>query len=59
MVELITLLTYTLKRFGISAKVFKSDDASNLEELIDNKTKAIFFLNHYQILKLPLQMWKK
>jgi O-acetylhomoserine (thiol)-lyase len=39
----ITLLTYTLKRFGISAKVFKSDDASNLEELIDNKTKAIFF----------------
>ena len=39
----ITLLTYTLKRFGINAKVFKSDDASNLEELIDNKTKAIFF----------------
>ena len=39
----ITLLTYTLKRFGISAKVFKSHDASNLEELIDNKTKAIFF----------------
>ncbi|WP_368029997.1 O-acetylhomoserine aminocarboxypropyltransferase/cysteine synthase family protein [Arcobacter sp. s6] len=39
----ITLLTYTLKRFGISAKVFKSEDASNLEELIDDKTKAIFF----------------
>ena len=39
----LTLLTHTIKRFGISAKVFKSDDASNLEELIDDKTKAIFF----------------
>ena len=39
----VTLLTHTIKRFGISAKVFKSDDASNLEELIDDKTKAIFF----------------
>jgi len=39
----VTLLTHTIKRFGISAKVFKSEDASNLEELIDNKTKAIFF----------------
>ncbi len=39
----ITLLTHTIKRFGIKAKVFKSTDASNLEELIDENTKAIFF----------------
>jgi O-acetylhomoserine (thiol)-lyase len=39
----VTLLTHTMKRFGITAKVFKSADASNLEELIDDKTKAIFF----------------
>ena len=39
----VTLLTHTIKRFGIKAKVFKSDDASNLEELIDDNTKAIFF----------------
>ena len=39
----VTLLTHTIKRFGISAKVFKSDDASDLESLIDDKTKAIFF----------------
>ena len=39
----VTLLTHTIKRFGITAKVFKSSDASNLEELIDDDTKAIFF----------------
>ncbi len=39
----ITLLTHTIKRFGITARVFKSSDASNLEELIDDNTKAIFF----------------
>jgi O-acetylhomoserine (thiol)-lyase len=39
----VILLTHTIKRFGITAKVFKSSDASNLEELIDDKTKAIFF----------------
>lgn len=39
----VTLLTHTIKRFGINAKIFKSDDASNLEELIDDKTKAIYF----------------
>ena len=39
----VTLLTYTMKRFGINAKVFKSDDASDLESLIDDKTKAIYF----------------
>lgn len=38
-----TLLTHTLKRFGISAKVFDSDTAEDLEALIDDKTKAIFF----------------
>ena len=39
----VTLFIYIFKRFGISAKVFKSDDASDLESLIDDKTKAIFF----------------
>ncbi|WP_044419308.1 O-acetylhomoserine aminocarboxypropyltransferase/cysteine synthase family protein [Halarcobacter anaerophilus] len=39
----VTLLTHSLKRFGISAKIFKSEDASNLEEQIDENTKAIFF----------------
>jgi len=39
----VTLLTHTIKRFGIEAKVFKSEDASNLEEQINDKTKAIFF----------------
>ena len=38
-----TLLTHTLKRFGIEAKIFDSDMADDLEELIDDKTKAIFF----------------
>lgn len=39
----VTLLTHTIKRFGIEARIFNSDDASNLDELIDDKTKAIFF----------------
>jgi O-acetylhomoserine (thiol)-lyase len=38
-----TLLTHTLKRFGIKAKVFESDHAGDLEALIDENTKAIFF----------------
>jgi len=38
-----TLLTHTLKRFGIVAKTFDSDNADDLEALIDEKTKAIFF----------------
>lgn len=38
-----TLLTHTLKRFGISAKTFDSDNADDLEALVDDKTKAIFF----------------
>lgn len=39
----VTLLTHTIKRFGITAKIFRSEDASDLEEQIDDKTKAIFF----------------
>src|SRR5574344_1629150 len=39
----VTLFHFTLKRFGISVKTFKSDDASDLESLVDNKTKGIFF----------------
>ncbi|MCP4970219.1 MAG: O-acetylhomoserine aminocarboxypropyltransferase/cysteine synthase [Arcobacter sp.] len=39
----VTLLTHTIKRFGITAKVFKSADAADLEEQIDENTKAIFF----------------
>jgi len=39
----VTLLTHTIQRFGISAKIFNSDDASDLEALIDDDTKAIFF----------------
>ncbi len=38
-----TLLTHTIKRFGISAKLFDSDSADDLEALIDENTKAIFF----------------
>ncbi|WP_141070647.1 aminotransferase class I/II-fold pyridoxal phosphate-dependent enzyme, partial [Campylobacter fetus] len=29
--------------FGIKAKIFDSDSADDLEALIDDKTKAIFF----------------
>ncbi|MDR1285151.1 MAG: O-acetylhomoserine aminocarboxypropyltransferase/cysteine synthase [Campylobacteraceae bacterium] len=39
----ITLLTHTIKQFGIEARVFDSDNADNLESLIDDKTKAIYF----------------
>ncbi len=39
----VTLLTHTIKRFGISAKVFDCENANDLEALIDDKTKAIFF----------------
>jgi O-acetylhomoserine (thiol)-lyase len=39
----VTLLTHTIKRFGIEAKIFRSEDASNLEEQINENTKAIFF----------------
>lgn len=39
----VTLLTHTIKRFGINAKVFNSKNAADLEEKIDETTKAIFF----------------
>ena len=38
-----TLLTHTIKRFGITAKIFDSESVEDLEELIDDNTKAIFF----------------
>lgn len=39
----VTLLSVTLKRFGITAKVFCGENPSDLEEQIDDSTKAIFF----------------
>jgi O-acetylhomoserine (thiol)-lyase len=39
----ITLTTYTMKRFGITAKIFDVDNPQTMEALIDDKTKAIFF----------------
>ena len=39
----VTLLTHTIKRFGIEARVFDVSNPTNLEEQIDDKTKAIFF----------------
>lgn len=39
----VTLTTHTMKRFGITAKVFDVDNPKTLEALIDEKTKAIFF----------------
>ncbi len=39
----VTLCTHTLKRFGIKAKIFSSDDAKDLEGMIDEKTKLILF----------------
>lgn len=38
-----SLILNTLKRFGIEGRVFNSDDANDLENLIDDKTRAIFF----------------
>lgn len=37
------LFVNTLKRFGIEGRVFDSDSADDLESLIDDRTKAIFF----------------
>ena len=37
------LCMHTFKRFGIEARVFDSDSADDLENLIDGKTRAIFF----------------
>ena len=38
-----TLLTHTIKRLGIEARIFDSDSADDLEKLIDDKTRAIYF----------------
>lgn len=38
-----TLVTHTMKRFGIKAKIFDVDNPETLEALIDDKTKAVFF----------------
>ena len=39
----VTLLTLTMKRFGITAKVFSAENPVDLEAQIDDSTKAIFF----------------
>jgi len=39
----LTLNTHTLKRFGIESRFFDVHDMQQLEELIDDKTKVIFF----------------
>lgn len=38
-----TLTGFTIKRFGIEARYFDSDNADDLENLIDDNTRAIFF----------------
>ncbi|MBP3224230.1 MAG: aminotransferase class V-fold PLP-dependent enzyme, partial [Campylobacter sp.] len=37
------LMLHTLKKFGIETRMFDADSAEDLESLIDDKTKAIFF----------------
>lgn len=39
----LTQASFTLKRFGISARYFDVQNPSEIEALIDDKTKAIFF----------------
>ncbi len=39
----LTLNTHTLKRFGIEARFFDVQNPAELESLIDDKTKVIFF----------------
>ncbi|WP_052783939.1 aminotransferase class I/II-fold pyridoxal phosphate-dependent enzyme [Campylobacter coli] len=38
-----TLISHTLKNFGIEARKFDIDDLDSLEKVIDQNTKAIFF----------------
>ncbi|ELN2496217.1 aminotransferase class I/II-fold pyridoxal phosphate-dependent enzyme [Campylobacter coli] len=38
-----TLISHTLKNFGIEAREFDIDDLDSLEKVIDRNTKAIFF----------------
>ncbi len=39
----VTLMSHTLKRFGIEARFFDVQNPESIEVLIDNKTKVIFF----------------
>ena len=39
----VTLFTHTLKRLGIEARMFDVHNPEKIEELIDDKTKVIFF----------------
>jgi O-acetylhomoserine (thiol)-lyase len=39
----VTLFKYTMKRFGLNARVFENDNPESIEALVDDKTKAIFF----------------
>lgn len=39
----VTLISHTLKRFGIEGRKFELNDTAHMESLIDDKTKAIFF----------------
>ncbi|MRI58771.1 MAG: O-acetylhomoserine aminocarboxypropyltransferase [Epsilonproteobacteria bacterium] len=39
----VTLFTHTLKRLGIEARMFDVHEPERIEELIDEKTKLIFF----------------
>ncbi len=39
----VTLLSHTLRRLGIEARMFDVHDPKRAEELIDDRTKAIFF----------------
>jgi O-acetylhomoserine (thiol)-lyase len=39
----VTLFKYTLKRFGLEARVFDLDKPETIEALVDDKTKAIFY----------------
>ena len=39
----VTLFTHTLKRLGIEVRYFDQNNPDNLDSLVDDKTKAIFF----------------
>lgn len=39
----VTLFTHTMKRFGIEARKFNLDNPESITDLINSKTKAIFF----------------
>ena len=58
----VTLLTHTIKRFGIEAKIFRSEDASDKWEGFEKNKLMIkqkqFSLNHYQTHKSQLLILK-